>query len=211
VALGFLSLSTVVYNYNIGNVVAHPRLAVVVPVSSFLSVHVIHLPQRVRLARDLQYRVALNSLSRSTAVYDYNTGNFVFHPLSAAAGPLSSSIPPPYRSSPRRLDFDHASLRRRVQPPSSRSSCFCGHRSCLVYTARIIMTKTKNQTTTSMQVNTQPRMRKPRLSRAVPTAKVAVCLPRLAGVYYVSSAWVGNTCRQAGLWKDKRVPRHGEA
>ena len=61
------------------------------------------------------------------------------------------------------------------QPPSSRSSCFCGHRMSLRMTARIIMPKTKNHPATRRHVNTQPRMRMgwaPSKARA--TAKVAV-------------------------------------
>lgn len=63
------------------------------------------------------------------------------------------------------------------QPPSSLSSCFCGHRISLRMTARIIMPKTKNQPATRRQVKTQPRMRMGRQwSKARATAKVAVCV-----------------------------------
>ena len=61
-----------------------------------------------------------------------------------------------------------------THPPSSLSSPFWGHKICLSLIARIIMTKTNNQTNIKKQVMTHPTIWIAVLENDLPTAKVAV-------------------------------------
>ena len=65
-------------------------------------------------------------------------------------------------------------ITRALKPPSSRSSCFCGHRMSFTITARIIEMKTVNQMKMRRHVITQPKTRMLRWLSALAIAKVAV-------------------------------------